>query len=265
MTSVVALGSSVAYSGAAHPVRWEGREVADRGRFERYMREVVRPRISDEISPFEAELQGLATTGVETEFVERLLLAVTQPEGWEVGEAFAECALQDDAGREVHWPWNMVRDRRTPRASLPGADLVGFLCDGQEVFLLIGEVKASSDARTPPGVMSGRGGMAWQLEQNATRLDVQRTLLQWLHARCQSESLGEMYRKAVERYLESEGKALALVGVLLRDTQPSELDLKAHGEVLSHRVADPTRIDLFAWYLPVPISGWPALVREGGS
>ena len=145
------------------------------------------------------------------------------------------------------------------------ADLVGFLCDGEEVFLLIGEVKTSSDARTPPGVMSGRGGMAWQLEQNATRLDVQRTLLQWLHARCQSESLGELYRKAVERYLESEGKALALVGVLLRDTQPSELDLKARGEALSQQVADPTRIDLFAWYLPVPISGWPVLLREGGS
>lgn len=263
MTNGVALGSLVAYSGAAHPVQWEGREVGDSARLERYVRKVVQPRITDEASAFDAELQGLATTGVEIQFVEHLLHAVTQPEGWEVGEAFAECALRDDAGREVHWPWNMARDRRTPRASLPGADLVGFLCDGEEVFLLIGEVKASSDVRTPPGVMTGRGGMAWQIEKNAVRLDVQRTLLQWLHARCQSESLGEMYRKAVERYLESEGKALALVGVLLRDTQPSELDLKARGEALSHRVADPTRIDLFAWYLPVPISGWPALVRAG--
>ena len=100
MTNGVALGSWVAYSGAVHPVRWEGREVGDRAGFESYMREVVRPRISDEASTFDAELQGLATTGVETEFVERLLLAVTQPEGWEVGEAFAECVLQDDAGRE---------------------------------------------------------------------------------------------------------------------------------------------------------------------
>ena len=238
--------------------------MGDRAGFERYMREVVRPRITDEASAFDTELQGLATTGVEIQFVERLLHAVAEPEGWEVGEVFAECALQDDASRQVHWPWNMVRDRRAPRASLPGADSVGFLCDGEEVFLLIGEVKTSSDVRTPPGVMSGRGGMAWQLEQNVVRLDVQRTLLQWLHARCQSQSLGELYRKAVERYLESQGKALALVGVLLRDTHPSELDLRARGEALSHRVADPTRVDLFAWYLPVPISGWPALVRAGG-
>ena len=49
-----------------------------------------------------------------------------EAEDWEVGEALAECALQHDSGREVHWPWNTVRDRRTPRASLPGTDLVGF-------------------------------------------------------------------------------------------------------------------------------------------
>ena len=263
MTSVAALGSSVAYSGMANSVRREGREVDDRGRFEGYMREVVRPRMTDEASSFDAELQGLATTGVEIRFVERLLHAAADPEGWEVGEAFAECALRDDADRQVHWPWNMARDRRTPRASLPGADLVGFLRDGQEVLLLIGEVKTSSDARTPPGVMSGRGGMAGQLEQNGVRLEVQHTLLQWLHARCRSESLGELYREAVKRYLESEGKALALVGVLLRDTRPSELDLKAHGKALSHEVGDPTRIDLIAWYLPVPISGWSALVKAG--
>ena len=263
MTNDASLDSSVAYSGTADPVRWEGRVVGDRQRFGRYMREAVRPRISDEASSFSAELQGLATTGLEARFVARLLRAVPDPESWEIGEAFAECALRDGSDRQVHWPWNMVRDRRTPRASLPGADLVGFYCDGQDVFLLFGEVKTSSDARTPPGVMSGGSGMARQLEQIAERPDIQHALLRWLSVRCQSEShYRELYRKAVERYLESEGKALLLVGVLLRDTPPNERDLKARGEALSHRIADPTRVDLVAWYLPVPISGWPALLQE---
>ena len=177
MTNGASVGSAVAYSGAASPVRWEGRVVDDQERFGRYMRDVVRPRIADEASSFDSELRGLATTGMETRFVEHLLRAVPVPQGWEIGEAFAECALRDDSDHEVHWPWNTVRDRRTPRASLPGADLVGFCCDGQDVFLLFGEVKTSSDARTPPGVMSGSGGMAWQLEQSATRLDVQHALL----------------------------------------------------------------------------------------
>lgn len=56
-----------------------------------------------------------------------------------------------------------------------------------------------------------------------------------------------------------------LVGVLLRDTAPSELDLKASGEALAGRSDEETQIDLAAWYLPVPIVAWPALVREVGS
>ena len=264
MSNIVSLDSSIAYSGAARPVRWEGRVVDDRERFERYMREVVRPRIADEVSSFDAELRGLATTGMETRFVERLLHAAPEPERWEIGEAFAECALRDDSDRQVHWPWNMVRDRRTPRASLPGADLVGFYCDGPDVFLLLGEVKTSSDARTPPSVMRGDGGMARQLERSAKSLGVQQALLEWLYARCRSESRHlELYWKAVKRYLESEGKALLLVGVLIRDTPPSEGDLKTPGEMLSNQIDEPTRIDLVAWYLPVSVPDWPALMQAG--
>ena len=128
---VTSLISSVEYSGTANPVRWEGRVVDDRERFGRYMYEVVRQRVTDEASSFDAELQGLATTGLETRFVEWLLRAISAPEGWEIGEAFAECVLRDYSDRQVHWPWNTVRDRRTPQASLPGAELVGFYCNKQ--------------------------------------------------------------------------------------------------------------------------------------
>lgn len=157
----------VAYSGKVGSVRWEGRSVDPPEQFRQYLRDVVRPRLADEESSFEAELLGLATTGVKTRFVERVLQAVPEPEAWEIGEAFAECVLRDDPGREVHWPWNTVRDRRTPRASLPGADLVGFCRDGADVFLLIGEVKTSSDTDTPPSVMRGVGGM---VGHNSNRL-----------------------------------------------------------------------------------------------
>lgn len=260
--------SELTYSGKTGSVRWEGRFVDRREQFTHYLREVVRPHladVADEESPFSTELQGLATTGVETRFVEGLLRAVPEPEAWEVGEAFAECALRDDPDRDVHWPWNTVRDRRTPRASLPGADLVGFFRDGTNVFLLIGEVKTSSDAGTPPSVMSGAGGMAGQLERMARRVDVQHALLQWLHARCRSPFYSGLFRQAVERYVASGGRSLMLIGVLLRDTSPSELDLKAPGERLARRLSEPTRVDLVAWYLPVSIDAWPALVREVGS
>lgn len=262
MSSVVGLASKILYQGHAGSARWEGRHVPDVKRFTGFVREVVRPRVADEGSSFEPDLRGLATTGMATEFVERLLKSVPDPEGWEIGEALAECALKTDSGREVHWPWNTVRDRRTPRASLPGTDLVGFLRQGETVLLLFGEVKTSSDVGTPPNVMYGGSGMTWQLQESAKRLDVQRTLLQWLHVRCLGEPYRELYEKAVSRYLESGGKELLIVGVLIRDVQPNEADLQSRGKELSKKLESPTRVELIAWYLPVPIAEWAQLLKE---
>jgi hypothetical protein len=200
-----------------------------------------------------------------TEFVERLLKAVHEPEGWEIGEALAECVLERDSGRQVYWPWNTVRDRRTPRASLPGTDLVGFYRDADTVLLLFGEVKTSSDAGSPPNVMYGGSGMTWQLEASATRLDIQKTLLQWLHSRCRTDLHCELYKKAVRRYLESEGKELLFMGVLLRDTLPNELDLKSRAKALARKFDAPTRVEFLALYLPVLIEDWPKLLAEKAS
>ncbi|MEW6218911.1 MAG: DEAD/DEAH box helicase [Thermodesulfobacteriota bacterium] len=150
-----ALASKVSYSATYASVSWQGRAVDDRVRFAVFLRDVVRPRVADADSGFEADLRGLATTDMSIDQVERLLRAVPDPEGWEVGEALAECALQSDSGRELHWPWNTVRDRRTPRASLPGTDLVGFCRLDGSIWLAFGEVKTSSEATAPPNVMYG--------------------------------------------------------------------------------------------------------------
>jgi hypothetical protein len=200
-----------------------------------------------------------------TERVEQLLRAVPDPEGWEIGEALAECALQADSGREIHWPWNTVRDRRTPRASLPGTDLVGFCKFDTAVRLVFGEVKTSSETSAPPNVMYGGSGMAWQLEESTTRLDVQRTLLQWLYARCSDEPHRSMYHEAVGRFLASQGKDLLIIGVLIRDTAPNEADLQSRAKALGTKLRSPTSVELVAWYLPVPIAEWPALLREKAS
>lgn len=264
MTNVPTLDSQVTYSGSDGVVRWEGRVVQSENKFLHYIRTVVGSRVADADSSFASEIRGLATTRMETKFVENLLHAVPNSEGWEVGEALAECALRDDSGRNVVWPWNTVRDRRTPRASLPGADLVGFCCEKEKIVLLFGEVKTSSDARTPPSVMSGGSGMEWQLRENITRLDIQCALLKWLHARCLSDPCRGLYLKAVSRYFASGGKDLLLVGVLIRDTQPSELDLKLQGSKLALSLFEPTSVELIAWYLPMQISAWPALLQKAG-
>jgi len=183
-------------------------------------------------------------------------------EGWDIGEAFAECALQNDTNFNIVWPWNTVRDRRTPRSSLPGADLVGFSTKAAETVLLFGEVKTSSDTNTPPRVMLGETGMIWQLEKIEARLDIQHTLLKWLYVRCTITEHQTLYRNAVTRYLVSEGKEFLLVGVLIRDTVPSERDFSSLGEVLATRFSTPTQIELVAWYLPIKITNLFNLLQE---
>ena len=160
---VAALAPEICYSASKDSAQWRGHAVVDEDRFKSYVASRVKARVEDDEAQgqFAAELRGMATTGMATEFVENLLRAVPGEKSWAVGEALAECVLADDDTREICWPWNLVRDRRTPRASLPGADLVGFCKEGDAVLLLFGEVKTSSDASTPPNVMNGSGGMAW--------------------------------------------------------------------------------------------------------
>jgi len=263
--TAVSLVSNIHYSGTHGNALWCGRVVVDKDRFKSYVASRVRARVEDDDThnPFEAELRDMATTGMETVFVESLLRAVPAEKSWAIGEALAECVLADDDTREICWPWNLVRDRRTPRASLPGADLVGFCKEGDSVLLLFGEVKTSSDANTPPNVMNGSGGMAWQLKDEATRLDIQRALLKWLRTRCESSEHLALYRAAVQRYVQSHGKEILLIGILLRDTDPDERDVTARAKSLADSLGGPTRIEIAAWYLPVPIEDWPALLHGG--
>jgi hypothetical protein len=260
------LPSETQYSGGQGNALWFGKVVSDPDAFGSYLRGPVLNRAGDTEAgdPFAAELRALATTGMEIEFVESLLRSVPDHKGWEVGEALAECVISQDEDREIVWPWNTARDRRTPRASLPGADLVGFCRQGDVVLLLFGEVKTSSDAGTPPNVMYGGSGMTWQLEENATRLDIQHVLLKWLRTRCISKEHIELYRAAVQRYLASQGKEILLIGILLRDTQPDERDVKSRATALVKKLPAPTQIEIVAWYLPIPINKWPELLHGGG-
>lgn len=261
---IPALLSKVEYSGEHGAAKWRGCKVADEKGFESYLKDRVKARVEDADAhgPFAAEMRSFATTGMETTFVENLLRAVPEDKSWAIGEALAECILADDEARQICWPWNLVRDRRAPRASLPGADLVGFCKEGDKVFLLIGEIKTSSDKNVPPKVMNGSGGMAWQLEKDATCLEIQHTLLRWLRARCNTSELEGLYQAAAKRYAQSCGKEILLVGVLLRDTEPHEADVTNRAKALANILDSPTRIEIMAWYLPIPIKSWPSLLRE---
>ncbi|MFH1998764.1 MAG: hypothetical protein ABIK28_03740 [Planctomycetota bacterium] len=213
---------------------------------------------------FIACLRGLANTGFARDSLDAIL-ATEMPEerDWAVGEAMAEAYLSCEY--EISWPWNLERDKRNTRASLPGADLIGFRINGDDVRLALGEVKTSTDTRTPPGVMSGRSGMTHQIDNLANDLSLIRQLLYWLLPRCKGTVHETAFNAAVALFLESGNKAVALFGVLIRDTQPNVLDLQARGRILAGTLRIPTTCHLIAIYIPCTISDLPARVKGGES
>jgi hypothetical protein len=119
---------------------WRGHRLTEPAEFDLFLQGQVKNRVSD--AGFEQELaddlQALASTQMASETLLSVLSASPAPLDWEIGEAIAECLLEDEFN--VTWPWNENRDRKTPRASLPGADLVGLVGEDSRVCLLFEDV-----------------------------------------------------------------------------------------------------------------------------
>ncbi|MFD5308221.1 hypothetical protein [Streptomyces ardesiacus] len=203
---------------------------------------------------FLTELRGLATTEMETDTLKALLASEPEPLPWQVGEALAEVLLEHWHG--ALWLWDGTRDRRTRKASLPGADLVGLCVADGSARLLFGEVKSSSEQSSPPGVMNGSDGMIHQLKKLSAK-DDHLTLMKWLRFRCLTPEHKAAYRTAAGRWVKSMGKDVQLFGCLVRDTAPEPKDLSNRAKDLAKTVVEPMHALLTAWYLPVAMTSWP--------
>lgn len=256
--------TTISYEGHDRQVSWHGVSMEDGDGFDTFITNDVASRLHDEegSAEFETHLRSLANTGFARDSLDTILAAEIPVEcDWAVGEALAEAYLA--SGHNITWPWNMERDKRNPHASLPGADLVGFRVADGEVQLALGEVKTSTDTNTPPGVMNGRSGMAHQIDNLVSNLSLICQLLKWLLPRCKGTQHEASFNEAVSLFLRSGNSAIALFGVLIRDTEPSELDLRARGQHIAGSLQDPTTCYLIAIYLPCPISDLPVRVAGG--
>lgn len=245
---------------------WCGVSLVEGDQFKSFLTSDVPARLNDEqgSKEFEAHLRGLANTGFANDSLNEILSAeIPEERDWAIGEAMAEAYLA--RSHNIIWPWNMERDKRTPMASLPGADLVGFETNGHDVRLALGEVKTSADQNAPPGVVYGRSGMTHQIEKLACELGLLNQLLKWLLPRCKHTEHEENFNSAVILLLTSGNKDVALFGVLIRDTEPNELDLKSRGEHLAKKLQDPTTCNLLAIYLPCSIADLPMRVSGGAA
>ena len=257
--------TTISYEGQSQQVYWRGISMDAGDEFDAFMTNDVASRLHDEegSAEFESHLRSLANTGFARDSLDAILGAeVVEERDWAVGEAMAESYLERE--HDVTWPWNMERDKRNPNASLPGADLIGFRIIGEEVQLALGEVKTSSDTSTPPGVMSGRSGMTHQIDTLANNLSLICQLLKWLWPRCKGTAHETSFNQAVGLFLNSDNKAIALFGVLIRDTQPNEQDLQARGQQLAESIQVPTTCNLIAIYIPCKIADLQARVTGGG-
>lgn len=182
-------------------------------------------------------------------------------EPWKIGEALAECFLEDQFG--LLFPWNTNRDARVAKASLPGADLVGFITVNNGVRFVFGEVKTSWDSNIPPAVVYGRSGMTFQLEKLRDDSNSREQLFKWLAYRAVGASWQSCFQEAAKAYLHND-KDVCLYGVLVRDTIPALKDLESRGRQLGTGCPAEMTVYLSAYYLSVPIQEWPAIIRDAG-
>lgn len=255
------------YQGEERQVRWQGHALSNGSAFGSFMQNDVAARLNDNegTTEFESHLRSLPLTEFGSESLESVLNANSPEErDWAVGEALAEAWLEKE--HQVIWPWNMERDKRNANASLPGADLVGFVRNGSETRLVLGEVKSSTEKKYPPQVMSGRNGhLGHQIDKLANDLEIINTLLNWLLPRCKNTDYETWFNAAVTLYFNSGNKAVTLFGVLIRDTTPNENDLNGRGKTLGESITSPTTCTLLGLYLPCKIAQLPEMVKGGGA
>ncbi|ECF1840982.1 hypothetical protein [Pseudomonas aeruginosa] len=255
----------LAYQSGQDCVSWQGHCAQQGDAFDAFLQGAVAARLNDAEghAEFTEHLRGLSLTGMGQEALEEVLAAeVPEARDWAVGEALAEAVLE--AQHDVVLPWNTERDKRNPFASLPGADIVGFQRDGDSHRLALGEVKCSSEAQSPPQVMSGRSGMTHQLDTLASNLATLCQLLKWLLPRVKGTEHETAFNNACTRYFNSAHRDLVLFGVLIRDQAVRETDIQARGRTLAGRLQAPSCCRLLALYLPWPIAQLPARVGQGG-
>lgn len=85
---------------------------------------------------------------------------------------------------------------------------------------------------TVPSVMQGRRGPTLQIERIVSCPDGQLALLSWLLPRCRNSPDRALCDQSIRRFLDSKDKDVCMVGALLRDAEPNELDLKGTAQRL---------------------------------
>lgn len=213
--------------------------------------DAMKNRVSLIVWDEDDEAKDMLARCAKTEFalkrVTDILDTRKAPEDWRVGEALAEAYLTDHC--QCSFPWPGGRDLKNSSASPAGTDLVGFQQHGVEYRFAFGEVKTSYQAEWPPSVVTGRHGLAEQISTLRDAEDTRDELVKYLAHHATRADWRPMYMSATQGYL-LDSTDVALFGVLIRDVQPRNLDLRAKARALANACPPKTTVELRAIYLP---------------
>ena len=166
----MALGLAVqaAYPNDGAIIHWRGTVFTDPAEFDLFLQGQVRARVTDQ--HFEAQLaqdlQALATTEMATATLQSLLNSTVAPLDWEIGEAIAECLLEDEFG--VNWAWNENRDRKRHGRLFRGLIWSASSMMGMARCSFLERSRLHPMPTPPPGVLAGRSGLIHQIGTLAT-------------------------------------------------------------------------------------------------
>lgn len=177
-----------------------------------------------------------------------------------IGEALAEVVLKKYFSCRFYW--NELRDARNPKGNKTGADLVGFIEINNEVLFLFGEVKTSSEQQSPPQVMTNPTGIENQLKDLYNDAKKRMNLISYIQNKIGlNTNFKQDFDNAIRNYYKQNSSQYLLYGVLVRDTEPKENDIKKSFDKLKNEILNPTGLKLLAIYLPIPKEKWLNIIN----
>lgn len=247
----------------ANNLSYEGLSFLE-GKFEEYLCVRVRDRFKDtewstNLANAAIELSGFSDGNFKEIFSNREIAS-----NWRIGEIIAECILEDKYDARFHY--NDSRDAKNTRGNTTGADLVGFCDVDDNTYFLFGEVKTSSDEKTPPQVLYTKTGMIEQLEDLKRNRDKRHDLVKWIFGKAKNMdgSFLEDCKKAILLYVKND-ENVQLIGVLVRDTNPNKRDLDSRAKTLHNNLSDQMRVKLISIYsgLKMGTNRWVTIMNRG--
>jgi hypothetical protein len=186
---------------------------------------------------------------------------------WRIGEALGEFFLQEHF--KIRFWHNQLRDLRNPDCSPGGADLLGFVGVDQEIIFVFGETKTSEDENSPPQVLYGRTGLRRQIVELRNNERKRNSLIRYLAFKVKPLPVNVPFRKdfdsALETYIKSGKKRMHIMGLLVRDTECNENDLRPLFENYEHDVDEPVILTLIGLYIPLEMEEWKSVIGKGGA